>query len=173
MDQLLLDPDLNLVRFLTTTTRDPREGEHQGVEYQFLSPALFKKQAAAGTFFEWTEIYGHFYGTNKETLQTLRQGSRPIICVLELEGAKKIKQADPERTSIVLIEANRETLTRRLRERHTDAADVAKRLERIDRELHLYPLFADIKIENNDGVLADSVNTIKQLILKTMRVHFL
>ncbi len=99
MEALLADPSLNLVRFLTTTSRDPREGEIPGVQYQFVSPAQFQLMIKAGTFFEWTEIYGHLYGTNKETLNTLRRGARPIVCVLEPQGAQKIKQGDPEQTT--------------------------------------------------------------------------
>lgn len=167
MEALLADPTLNLVRFLTTTSRDPREGEIPGVQYQFVSPAQFRLMIKAGTFFEWTEIYGHLYGTNKETLNTLRQGARPIVCVLEPSGAQKIKQADPEQTTLIAIDAPRKTLLTRLQTRHTDPEDVAKRIARIDTEMRLYPKLADVCVTNKDGELAKTVEEVKQLILKT------
>lgn len=166
MERLLQDPTLNLVRFCTTTSRAPREGEQHSVHYQFVSPEDFHAMAKAGAFFEWTEVYGHFYGTNKETLKNLRSGTRPIICVLGPKGARKMKEADPTHTTIVLIEAARETLLGRLRQRHTDHDDIAKRVERMNRELALYPLSADITVENDDGKLHETVQTVKDLILK-------
>lgn len=171
MEALLADPTLNLVRFLTTTSRDPREGEVSGVNYQFVSPAQFKLMIKAGTFFEWTEIYGHFYGTNKETLNTLRQGARPIVCALEPNGAQKIKQADPEHTTIITIEAPRETLIARLNMRHTDPEDVTKRIARIDAELVLYPKLSDACFENKEGELVQTIQQVTQLILEKSMVR--
>lgn len=169
MEALLRDTSLNLVRFPTTTTRDPRPGEIRGVHYQFLSEAEFRAQVADHQFFEWTEIYGHLYGTNRTTLRSLSQGTRPIVCVLELEGARKIKQAMPEQTTVILIEAERETLLQRLQARHTDEADVTKRIERIDRELASYPELADIVIQNPEGDLSRTIETVKKVILQTMQ----
>lgn len=170
MEALLSDPGLNLVRFPTTTTRDPRPGEMQGVHYQFLSEAAFRAQIADQQFFEWTEIYDHLYGTNRATLQSLYQGSRPIVCVLELEGARKIKQAMPEHTTVILIEASRETLLYRLQARHTDEADVTKRIERIDRELASYPELADFTVDNREGQLEATLKTVKELILERTNI---
>ncbi len=169
MEALLSDPSLNLVRFPTTTTRDPRPGEVHGVHYQFLSEADFRTRVADQQFFEWTEIYGHLYGTNRATLQSLYQGSRPIVCVLELEGARKIKQVLPDQTTIILIEATRETLLHRLQARHTDKADVTKRIERIDRELASYPKLADIVIQNPEGDLPQTIEAVKKVILETVQ----
>lgn len=167
MEALLADPSLNLVRFLTTTSRDPREGEVSGVHYQFVPSAQFRLMIKAGTFFEWTELYGHLYGTNKETLTTLRQGARPIICVLDPNGAQKIKQADPEQTTLIAIDAPRKTLLARLEARHTDPEDIKKRIARIDAEIKLYPKLADVCITNKEGELQKTVEELKQLILKT------
>jgi guanylate kinase len=164
MEALLADPELQLVRFPTTTSREPREGEVNGVHYQFLSDEAFRHAITAGTFFEWVEIYGHLYGTNKETLQELRKNARPIICVLELEGAKKIKQAAPDQTTIILIEAPREILITRLQTRHMDPEDFAKRVERIDRELVLYPALADVRIQNTEGELEETITAVKKVI---------
>lgn len=169
MEALLADPGLNLVRFPTTTTRAPRPGEVQGVQYQFLSETEFRAQVADQQFFEWTEIYGHLYGTNRKMLQSLSQGSQPIVCVLELEGTRKIKQAMPKQTTIILIEASRETLLHRLHARHTDEADITKRIERIDRELFSYPELADVTIQNPEGDLAQTIERTKKVILQTIQ----
>lgn len=164
MEALLADPGLKLARFPTTTTRTPRPGEIPGVHYQFLSDDAFRTEVANGQFFEWTEMYGHLYGTNKAVLQSLYTDARPIICVLEPEGAKKMKQAMPEQTTIILIEATRKTLLTRLQARHTDHADIKKRIERIDRELSLYPAIADVTIENREGELETTIAQIKKVI---------
>lgn len=164
MEALLADPSLQLARFPTTTSRTPRPGEIDGVHYQFLSPAAFQQAINDGVFFEWVEIYGHLYGTNKNRLQELRAGTRPIICFLEFEGARKIKQIAPEETTIILIEAPRETLISRLEQRHLDPANFEKRIARIDRELALYPSIADVRIQNADGDLEKTIKLVKQVL---------
>lgn len=164
MEALLADPTLPLVRFPTTTNRTPRPDEIQGVHYQFVSTDAFREAIAQGVFFEWVEVYGNLYGTNKETLNTLLRGSKPLICVLELEGAKKIKQAMPDKTTVIFIKAARETLISRLESRHMDPQDLKSRIERIDRELALYPAIADVTIENREGELETTVANVKKVI---------
>ncbi len=160
----MTDPDLHLVRFPTTTSRTPRPGEIEGVHYQFLSTEAFRTAIATDVFFEWTEIYGHLYGTNKKLLSAARQSPRPLICVLEPEGARKIKQAAPTQTTVILIEAERKTLLSRLKTRHTDPEDLAERIARIDRELAFYPALADVRVDNAEGQLEQTLRSVKQII---------
>jgi guanylate kinase len=169
LERLLQDQKLPVVRFLTTTSREPREGETTGINYHFVSETAFQKLIQEERLFEWVNIYGHFYGTQKDRLAELRRGDRPIICILELEGARKIKQLDPEHTCVILLTASRDTLIERLRARHTAAEELDKRIARIDQELHTYPALADIQVENQDGSFEQTVETIKQIIRREMK----
>ncbi|MBP9762520.1 guanylate kinase [Patescibacteria group bacterium] len=164
LERLLQDTDLSVVRFLTTTSRQPREGEKTGLNYHFVSEQAFQELIQEERLFEWVNIYGHFYGTQKDRLSELRQGNIPIICILELEGARKIKELDPEHTLVILLSASRATLIERLKARHGTAEELDKRIARIDQELHTYPSLADVTVDNEDGAFEQTVETIKQII---------
>lgn len=167
MEALLADPTLQLIRLPTTTTRAPRPEEKEGVQYHFLSEAEFETKIAQGEFFEWTRIYGSLYGTNKLQIQTLLAGTRPIICTLDMEGARAIKQALPDRATVILIQASHATLIQRLQERHqTDSLQA--RIDRIDRERALYPTIADVTIDNPDGALEKTVHACADVIRHTL-----
>lgn len=165
MEALLQDAHFPIARFITTTSRPPREGEVSGVQYQFVSREAFQQMIEADTFFEWTEIYGNFYGTNKETLQTLREGTCPIICTVESKGAQTIKAAHPDTTTLIAIEAPREALITRLEARNTSPEDMARRIAQIDAELLLYPEIADIRLINTEDHLEETVQQVKEIIL--------
>lgn len=163
MTELLADPDLRLMRFPTSTSRPPRVDEQAGIDHEFLSPSEFQERIENGSFFEWIQLYGYRYGTNKKLLDTLRQGDRPIICLLEMEGARKIKELQPNETTIILLEASKETLRNRLIARQLSAAELQRRLERLDKELSEYPKIADFRV-NTEGDPAATLDTIKQII---------
>ena len=79
-------------KVITTTSRQPREGEMDGVHYHFLTRQDFEQKIAEGAFFEWVEFRGELYGTQKQTLtETLKDGT-DAIWVIEAKGVKNIKQ---------------------------------------------------------------------------------
>jgi len=125
-----------LVRAVTCTTRPPREGERDGVDYYFLDAASFLKRVQAGNFLEHATVYGHSYGILKsEVLGKLRQG-RDILLTVDVQGAATIRdkaQDDPELkpalVTIFLTPPSLAILEERLRKRRTDSpAAIQKRL---------------------------------------------
>lgn len=164
MTELLADPSLRLMRFPTSTSRPPRVDEQPGIDHEFLSPSEFQTRIDNGSFFEWIKLYGFRYGTNKQLLDTLRQGDRPIICLLEMEGARKIKELEPDDTTIILLEASKQTLHNRLVARNLPQTELSKRFERLDKELTEYPKIADVRV-NTEGDPAETLKAIKQIIL--------
>lgn len=134
--QHLLQANPNTVRAVTCTTRAPREGEKDGVDYYFLDAADFLKRVQAGNFLEHATVYGNSYGTLKsEVLGKLRQG-RDVLLNVDVQGAATIKQKANEdeelRASLVTIflaPPSIATLEERLKKRNLDsAAAIAKRL---------------------------------------------
>src|SRR5947208_4413200 len=87
----------NIVRAVTCTTRQPRTGEHDGVDYYFLDAAMFLKRVQAGNFLEHATVHGNSYGTLKsEVLDKMRQGADVVLNV-DVQGAAAIrKQAESE-----------------------------------------------------------------------------
>src|SRR5579883_3462447 len=97
--QQLLESNANMTRAVTCTTRAPREGEVDGVDYYFLDAAAFLKRVQAGNFLEHATVFGNSYGTLKsEVLTKLRQG-RDVLLNVDVQGAATIRdraEEDPE-----------------------------------------------------------------------------
>jgi guanylate kinase len=125
-----------MTRAVTCTTRPPRVGEHDGVDYFFLDAGSFLKRVQAGNFLEHATVYGHSYGILKaEVLGKLRQG-KDVLLNVDVQGAATIRekaQEDPELkralVSVFLTTPTMEVVEERLRKRGTDAtAVIQKRL---------------------------------------------
>ena len=125
-----------LARAVTCTTRQPRTGERDGIDYYFLDPGSFLKRVQAGNFLEHATVYGNSYGTLKsEVLGKLRQG-KDVLLAVDVQGAATIRaraQDDPELrqalVSVFLTPPSLAVLEERLRKRGTDApAVIQKRL---------------------------------------------
>ena len=132
----ILKSDSNTIRAVTCTTRAPREGETDGVDYYFLEAGDFLKRVQAGNFLEHATVYGNSYGTLKsEVVGKLRQG-RDVLLNIDVQGAAAIraKAMDDEalRSSLVtvfLAPPSLSVLEERLRKRNQDsAATIQKRL---------------------------------------------
>jgi guanylate kinase len=126
----------NMSRAITCTTRAPRKGERDGVDYYFLTAESFLKRVHAGNFLEHATVYGNSYGTLKsEVLGRLRQGE-DVLLTVDVQGAATIRQKaeeDPELRraliSIFLTPPSVAVLEERLKKRGTDSADtIRKRL---------------------------------------------
>ncbi len=132
--QQLLDTRPNLQRAITCTTRDPRAGEQDGVDYYFLDAGSFLKRVQAGNFLEHATVYGQSYGTLKsEVLGKLRHG-HDVLLNIDVQGAATVREAalsDPELkrslVSIFLTAPTVEILEARLRKRGTDAEPVVQK----------------------------------------------
>ena len=134
--QQLLAARPDLTRAVTCTTRQPRAGEQDGVDYYFLDAADFLRRLQAGNFLEHATVYGHSYGTLKsEVLGRLRAG-RDVLLNVDVQGAATIRakaQEDPELgralVGVFLTPPSMAVLEERLRKRGTDPdAVIQKRL---------------------------------------------
>lgn len=136
MCEQLLEKYPNTVRAITCTTRPPREGEKDGVDYYFLDPADFLRRLQAGNFLEHATVYGNSYGTLKaEVLGKLRLG-RDVLLSVDVQGAATIRtraQDDPELknalVTVFLSPKSIEVLEQRLKKRGKDSpGTIQKRL---------------------------------------------
>ena len=134
--QQLLAARPQMTRAVTCTTRPPRPGKRDGVDYYFLDAGSFLKRLQAGNFLEHATVYGYPYGVLKaEVLNKLRQG-RDVLLTVDVQGAATIReraQEDPElKRALVMVfltPPSMEVLEQRLRKRGTDSeAEMQKRL---------------------------------------------
>lgn len=134
--EALLQSDANTVRAVTCTTRAPRDGEKDGVDYYFLEAGDFLKRVQAGNFLEHATVYGNSYGTLKsEVMGKLRQG-KDVLLNVDVQGAAAIRARaeddDELRSALVtvfLAPPSLSVLEERLRKRNQDSATtIQKRL---------------------------------------------
>ncbi|MCG7607010.1 guanylate kinase [Mycolicibacterium sp. (ex Dasyatis americana)] len=117
---------------VSVTTRAPRPGEVDGVDYTFVSADRFQKLIDDGELLEWAEIHGglHRSGTPAQPVREATRAGRPVLIEVDLAGARAVKQAMPEVISVFLAPPSWDELVSRLSGRGTETAEVmARRLE--------------------------------------------
>lgn len=143
---------------VSATTRDPRPGEVDGVDYRFVGADGFAKLIEAGELLEWAEIHGGLQrsGTPRAPVEDAIEAGRPVLVEVDLHGARSIKAALPDSITVFVAPPSFEELARRLRGRGTESeAQYQRRLETAREELASSGEF-DVVIVNEDvRVVAD------------------
>jgi guanylate kinase len=137
---------------VSATTRDPRPGEIDGVHYRFVGPDGFDKLIDGGELLEWAEIHGGLQrsGTPRIPVDEALAAGRPVLVEVDLHGARSIKTAMPESTTVFLAPPSYEDLVRRLRDRGTESeVQYERRLETAREELASQDEY-DVVIVNDD-----------------------
>lgn len=111
-DRLLEEP--GVVRAITATTRSPREGEVDGVDYFFLTEEKFREDVAAGRFLEWAEVHGRRYGTPKAPLEAQLERGHTVLLVIDVQGAQELMAQGIPALYLFLEPPSLEELRRRL-----------------------------------------------------------
>ena len=109
------------------TTRQPRGGEQDGVNYNFVSRREFERMIADDELLEYAEYVGNYYGTSLKVIREQLEQGVDVLLDIEVQGAAKVKERCPEAVLIFLIPPSIEELSRRLHGRNTDADDVIER----------------------------------------------
>jgi guanylate kinase len=127
--RLLRERVPELALSVSATTREPRPGEEEGVDYHFLSDEQFARDVGEGAFVEWAEYSGRRYGTLRSELRRHLDAGRPVVLEIEVQGARQVREAMPEAVQIFIEPPDGEALKDRLVGRGTDdAAAIARRL---------------------------------------------
>jgi guanylate kinase len=119
----------NLHFSVSATTRAPRPGEADGVDYHFVSPARFQQLIDEGALLEWAEIHGglHRSGTLAEPVRAATASGLPVLIEVDLAGARAVKKAMPEAITVFLAPPSWEDLEARLRGRGTETPEAVRR----------------------------------------------
>ena len=114
---------------ISHTTRKPREGEHDGVHYNFTTVDDIKKEIEAGKFVEYAEVHGNYYGTSVAAVQTVQEQGKICLLDIDIQGAQNVKKSDLDALYIFISPPSMEELEKRLRGRGTESEDaIIKRL---------------------------------------------
>ncbi len=145
---------------VSATTREPRPGEIDGIDYFFLAEDTFREWIAQGMFLEWAEFSTHLYGTPREAVEEKLSQGEDVVLEIEVKGAMQVKAAMPDAVFVFITPPSIEELEARLAGRG-DTADIPRRLERAKAELELADQF-DHRISND--VLGDTVGAVLLLL---------
>lgn len=144
------------------TTRQPRDGEINGVDYYFVDRESFEKMIKNDEFVEYAEVYGHLYGTSKNVISGLLNKGYDILLDIDTQGAKNIKKLYPQSVLIFIFPPSIEELERRLFSRKENKDIIKSRLTKAYDEISQYK-FYDYVVVNDD--LEAAVNNLVCIIL--------
>jgi guanylate kinase len=147
-------PELELS--VSATTRAPRPGERDGVDYHFLTREDFDRRVAAGEFVEHADYAGRSYGTLRSELDDRLGAGKPVVLEIEVQGARQVRAAVPDAVQVFIAPPSLDALRARLVGRGTDdAGEVERRLRVAERELTAQPEFGHVVVNDRlDEALA-------------------
>jgi guanylate kinase len=134
---------------ISATTRGPRPGEQDGVDYHFLTPQDFEARVARGDFVEHASYSGNRYGTLRSELERHLDQGEPVVLEIEVQGARQIREAMPQAIQVFIAPPSNDALRARLVGRGTDSAEqVDARLRTALKELEARPEFAHVIVND-------------------------
>lgn len=149
---------------VSATTRAPRPGEVDGVNYHFITREEFEARIATGGMLEYTEYCGNYYGTPKKEAEEVLESGKNLILEIEVEGARNVKAKYPEAVLIMLLPPSFKVQEQRLRGRGTETEEkILERLERTRAEIK-ESTFYDYAVYNYDGADKIAANEIYAIV---------
>jgi len=141
----------SLTRSVSATTRKPRPGEVNGVDYFFETEDEFKAHIRNDDFLEWAVVHGNHYGTLKSAVKRELEAGKDVVMVIDVQGAASIKKKMPEAVLIFIEPPSIEELVERLRLRNTETrAELERRIKNAETEMMLAKTYDYVVI--NDSV---------------------
>ena len=160
----LMEMSSEFVYSISATTRAPREGEINGVNYHFISKADFEKRIADGAMLEYASFCDNYYGTPKKEAEEVLDAGKNLILEIEVNGAMQIKEKFPDAVLIMLLPPDHKTQAARLRGRGTETEEVIeKRLATARFEISHLPRY-DYAVINRDGEIDESAKAILDIV---------
>ncbi|MCX8064392.1 MAG: guanylate kinase [Candidatus Hydrogenedentes bacterium] len=134
--QYLISQRQDLVISISATTRKPRLGERDGVDYYFISEQEFQSKIEKNEFIEYAKVHDSLYGTLRSELERLLKSNKHIILELDVQGMRSIKKLYPNSISVFMLPPSTTEMERRLRNRATEPEEKIKiRMERAIEEM--------------------------------------
>ena len=145
------------------TSRPRRNGERDGVDYNFISAERFGAMAATGEFLEWARVYGHLYGTRAADTSVSLEAGDDVVLVIDVQGGRQVREAVTGVVTVFLLPPSAAVLEQRLRGRNNDDDEVIRqRLAVAQEEVAEHPQY-DYIIVNDD--LDATVDQLQSIVL--------
>lgn len=157
----LLATTENLKVSISHTTRQPRSAETDGVHYHFTNKENFESLIKEGSFFEYAEVFGNYYGTSKQAVDDLLNQGIDVILEIDWQGALQIKEKHPQAVMIFILPPSRDALRHRLSNRGQDSQEtIENRLLGAVTEMRNYHHFDYIVINDDFSTALRDLQTI-------------
>lgn len=154
-------PEQEFVYSVSMTTRAPRPGEVDGVDYYFVTREEFEKQIAAGNLLEYAEFVGNYYGTPKDKVEEQLNKGKEVILEIEVNGANQVREKCKDAVFIFLVPPTRRALYDRLKNRGTECEERIKaRIEKANKEFRLAHQYDYIVVNDEIYNAADRIMAI-------------
>ncbi len=150
-----------LVYSVSMTTRKPRDGEVDGVDYFFVSKEQFEKYIQEDKMLEWAEFVGNYYGTPKENVENLLESGHEVVLEIEVNGALQVRSKMPEAIFVFLVPPSKQSLYNRLNRRGTEPNQIIQeRVDKADREFLLAHKYDYIVVNDNVDKAVERIMSI-------------
>ncbi len=159
----LLKKEPNIRLSPSYTTRPPRAGEADGVDYHFVTRDKFEKMIAAGDFLEYANVYGNYYGTSKSWIESELRGHHDVLLEIDWQGARQLRALFPHLVGIFILPPSLAELKKRLESRGKDSPDaIVKRMASAREEIsHVLEFEYIIVNDKFDSALADLIGIVR------------
>lgn len=144
------------------TTREPREGEKDGIDYHFISTDDFEKSIRQGKWAEWARVHGNYYGTSADFLNRCMDSGQDILLDIDVQGMRRIVVGFPDSITLFIMPPTLEILRRRIESRGTDTIEVIeRRMKNARAEMDCRHLYRHVIVNDQlDVAIADLIALI-------------
>jgi guanylate kinase len=164
-------PNLKMSR--SYTSRVARQGETDGVDYNFVTREGFEAMVAAGEFLEWADLFGNLYGTSAADTERVLESGSDVVLVIDVQGARQVRRRGVETTAIFVMPPSFDVLEQRLRGRSKDSEEAIQRRLRVARqEVAAFAEYDFLVVNDELGAAVDRLRSIvlaERARLKRMR----
>ncbi len=152
-------PHLKMSR--SFTSRAARQGETDGVDYNFVSRERFEAMAAANEFLEWADVFGNLYGTGAADTEHLLAAGEDVVLVIDVQGARKVRARGLQTCAVFVMPPSFEVLERRLRGRSKDSEEaIQRRLQVARAEVAAFTEYDFVVVNDEVGAAVDRLRGI-------------
>ncbi len=146
---------------LSDTTRTPRAGEKNGINYSFITKEQFLTNIENEAYLEWAEVYGNFYGTPKAAVENNIKNGVDTLLEIDTQGASLVKKQYPDGVYIFIAPPDFKTLESRLRGRKTDSEEsILRRLNLFQSEIQKIPMYDYVVVNDSVDSAVEKVRAI-------------
>ena len=161
-------PHLKMSR--SYTSRSARDGEQDGVDYNFISRERFESMTAEGAFLEWADVFGNYYGTAVADIEEVLAHGEDVVLVIDVQGANQVRGRGIETIGIFVLPPSAPILEQRLRGRSKDSEEqIRERLETAHREVGEFARYEYVVVNDSVEAAADRLRAI--VLAERARVH--